>query len=237
MPASSKAKKQKSPELFPEQPLDLLEVEHAALRSGVSHVAGVDEAGRGPLAGPVVAATVNFPAHLLWKIPPTHAALNETKNMRPKKPDRNKDALQNLPDLRIGVAVLQADEIDRLNILRATHRAMAQALQTLDPLPELALVDGLPVPGLPCTNRNIVRGDARCLTIAAASIIAKVTRDRLMQALDQQYPVYGFARHKGYGTRLHLEALQNHGPCPAHRRSFAPVRNCETAAGALPGHE
>ncbi len=224
MPASSKAKKRKSPELFPEQPLDLLAVEHAALRSGVSRIAGVDEAGRGPLAGPVVAAAVLFPAELLLKLPPALAELNDSKQLSPRKREFLFSALRDLPQLRIGIAVLQADEIDRLNILRATHRAMALALADLNPPPDLALVDGLPVPNLPCPNRNIVKGDARCLTIAAASIIAKVTRDRLMRELDLQYPAYGFARHKGYGTRLHLEALQQHGPCPAHRRSFAPVR-------------
>jgi ribonuclease HII len=101
---------------------------------------------------------------------------------------------------------------------------MARALNALPSLPDLALIDGLPVPGLPCPAQNEIKGDARCLTIAAASILAKVTRDRIMTELDQAYPQYGFARHKGYGTRAHLEALDRHGPCPAHRRSFAPVR-------------
>jgi ribonuclease HII len=115
-------------------------------------------------------------------------------------------------------------EIDGLNILRATHLAMARALESLSHLPDFALVDGLPVPGLPCRSQAIVRGDSRSLSIAAASIIAKVSRDRMMLELDSQYPGYEFARHKGYGTQIHMEALLKLGPCPAHRRSFRPVQ-------------
>ncbi|MBR6022108.1 MAG: ribonuclease HII, partial [Kiritimatiellae bacterium] len=114
-------------------------------------------------------------------------------------------------------------EIDRLNILRATHLAMARALSQLSPLPDLALVDGLPVRGLPCPHRAIVSGDASSLLVAAASVLAKVTRDRLMVEADALYPGYGFAAHKGYGTRAHLDALARLGPSPIHRRSFAPV--------------
>ena len=126
--------------------------------------------------------------------------------------------------VEIGVSVVEAGEIDRLNILRATHVAMARALSALVPLPELALVDGLPVQGLPCPSENLVKGDSRSFSIAAASVIAKVTRDHLMLELDRSCPGYGFAKHKGYGTREHLDALDRLGPCPAHRRSFAPVR-------------
>jgi ribonuclease HII len=124
----------------------------------------------------------------------------------------------------IGVGVADVAEIDSLNILRATHLAMARALHALCPLPDFALVDGLPVPGLPCRSQAIVKGDGRSLSIAAASIIAKVSRDRMMRKLDSQYPGYDFARHKGYGTQVHMEALLRLGPCPAHRRSFRPVQ-------------
>jgi ribonuclease HII len=121
------------------------------------------------------------------------------------------------------VVAVEVDDIDRLNILRATHLAMAQALGALQPAADGALVDGLPVKGLPCPHQAIVDGDVLCVSIAAASIIAKVTRDRLMCRLDQQYPGYGFARHKGYGTPQHLSALRELGPSPCHRRSFRPV--------------
>lgn len=237
MPASSKAKKPKSPDRASSPPSGdndtrvakrlatrLLAVEHAALQSGVSRIAGVDEAGRGPLAGPVVAAAVLFPAHLLLTPPAELLELNDSKKLTAKKRDLLFDLLTQHPELLFSVAVVEAADIDRINILRATHLAMAQALSGLPELPDLALIDGLPVPNLPCPSQNEVKGDARCLTIAAASILAKVTRDRIMQALDREYPQYGFARHKGYGTRLHLEALAQYGPCPAHRQSFAPVR-------------
>lgn len=225
MPANSKAKKPKSPDLVPPGTADRLAVEHAALlRSGVSRIAGVDEAGRGPLAGPVVAAAVLFPAHLLHHPPAGLLDLNDSKKLTAAKRGQLFDLLNASPELLSAVAVIEPEEIDRLNILRATHLAMARALNALPSLPDLALIDGLPVPGLPCPAQNEIKGDARCLTIAAASILAKVTRDRIMTELDQAYPQYGFARHKGYGTRAHLEALDRHGPCPAHRRSFAPVR-------------
>jgi len=180
-------------------------------------VAGVDEAGRGPLAGPVVAAAVVLPE--AWK----PGELDDSKRLPPSV----REALY----LRIvqeavcwSVAVVEAEEIDRLNILRATHLAMARALDALPARPCGALVDGLAVPGLPCPHRPIVGGDACCVSIAAASILAKVSRDRLMVELDALHPGYGFARHKGYGTREHLLALQKLGVSPCHRRSFRPVR-------------
>ncbi len=187
-------------------------------------MAGVDEAGRGPLAGPVVAAAVVFPPPFLHDPPISLRGLNDSKQLSPAKREEFFAALQSLPGIEIGVSVLEPAEIDRLNILRATHAAMARALSALPALPELALVDGLPVPGLPCPSENLIQGDARSFSIAAASIVAKVTRDQLMRELDEQYPLYGFARHKGYGTREHLAAIDQYGPCPAHRLSFAPVR-------------
>ena len=121
----------------------------------------------------------------------------------------------------IGIGVVEAEEIDRINILRATHKAMAMAAGEVDP--QFALVDGLPVKGLPCESRSIVKGDALSISISAASIVAKVTRDRIMTELDDQYPEYGFAGHKGYGTRQHLDALKQFGATPFHRQSFRPV--------------
>lgn len=206
----------------------MLEHEQAAWGSGYARVAGVDEAGRGPLAGPVVAAAVYVQPEFLQREQQGQLQmLTDSKKITAKRRDLFFDLLTQLPAAEIGVACVDVAEIDEVNILQATHRAMARALEQMQPLPDLALIDGLPVAGLPCESRSIVKGDAQSLLIAAASVIAKVTRDRLMLELDAVYPEYGFARHKGYGTRDHLRALQQHGPCPAHRRSFAPVRDCE----------
>lgn len=199
--------------------------ERAAFNSGVFRIAGVDEAGRGPLAGPVVAAAVQFPVEIFREnSDPLLSGLNDSKCLTAKVRNRLWLEMRELADIQIGVGICSVDEIDELNILRATHLAMRRALLELETLPELALVDGLPVQGLPCPSRSMVKGDQRCFSIAAASIVAKETRDALMRELDIQYPAYGFARHKGYGTRHHLHALHQHGPCPVHRRSFAPVR-------------
>lgn len=199
--------------------------ELAAFDSGVFRIAGVDEAGRGPLAGPVVAAAVQFPPEIFRrKSDSLLSGLTDSKCLSAKIRNRLWLEMRELPGIQIGVGICSVIEIDELNILRATHLAMRRALLELESLPELALVDGLPVQGLPCAHRAIVKGDKRCFSIAAASIVAKETRDTLMRELDLQYPAYGFARHKGYGTRHHLQALNLHGPCPIHRRSFAPVR-------------
>lgn len=202
----------------------MLQHEQASWEEGFSRVAGVDEAGRGPLAGPVVAATVEFEVDFLVR--EQHGALaklNDSKKVTAKRRDFFFDWLTHSPHVRYAVAIVEPAEIDQINILQATHVAMARALHALDPLPDLALVDGRPVPGLPCPSQSIIRGDSASLSIAAASIIAKVTRDRIMCVLDKTYPLYGFARHKGYGTKAHLEALRRLGPSPGHRRSFAPV--------------
>jgi len=212
----------------------LLEHERAARLGGAFHVAGVDEAGRGPLAGPVVAAAVCFPADWSLKsIPAALRGLTDSKKLSAAKREHFHAVLLGMPGLSVGLAEADAPEIDRLNILGATHAVMARALAALEVLPDLALVDGLPVPGLPCPHRNLIGGDGRSLCIAAASVIAKVTRDRRMAELDEVYPDYGFALHKGYGTRAHLDALARCGPCPAHRRSFRPVREAE-ASRSLP---
>ncbi len=205
----------------------MLHYEHESWRNGHQAVAGVDEAGCGPLAGPVVAAAVVIEAEYLRREEQgALRELNDSKKITAKRRDLFFEQLTACAHVRFAVALVDVDEIDTVNILQATHRAMAQALAQLEPAPDLALVDGRPVRGLPCPSRAIVRGDGASLSIAAASVLAKVTRDRLMLALDRRYPQYGFAQHKGYGTRAHLDALRAHGPAPCHRKSFAPVRAC-----------
>ena len=210
----------------------LLAAEHAALESGVFRIAGVDEAGRGPLAGPVVAAAVMFPTDRLRGEPEDLiAGINDSKILSAKRRAGLLLEIRSFPGVLIGVGICDSGEIDRLNILRATHLAMKRALLDLAELPELALVDGLPVQGLPVAHRSMIKGDRRCFSIAAASIVAKETRDGIMQQMEKCYPGYGFATHKGYGTRQHLQALESLGPCPIHRWSFAPV----TRLGDPPG--
>ncbi len=189
--------------------------EHALWNSGIKRVAGVDEAGRGPLAGPVVASAAIF------RKPVVIPGLNDSKKLTASKRERIYKALSSHPDVEWSVAVVEPDEIDRVNILRATHLAMARALVQMNA--DHALVDGLPVRGLPVPHTAIVKGDGISFSIAAASIIAKVTRDRIMLELHARYPEYGFNQHKGYPTASHLAMLQTHGPSPIHRRSFAPV--------------
>lgn len=178
-------------------------------------LAGVDEAGRGPLAGPVVAAAVILPDG--FDITGVADSKKLTELMR-------EAAFERLMESAIvGIGIIHAEEIDRLNILRATHRAMRLAIEALAAYPERVQVDGLPVAGLHENCEAIVKGDALCPSISAASIVAKVTRDRMMLEYHREYPHYGFERHKGYPTKEHLDALARHGPCPLHRRSFGPV--------------
>lgn len=205
-----------------------LRFEQQLLAAGCTSIAGVDEAGRGPLAGPVVAAAVVFPiAWIRSGLPEPLRGLNDSKQLRPARRAAFFEFLRGHPDVRSGIAAIEAAEIDVLNILRATHRAMALALAALDPAPDHALIDGLPVPSLPLRHTALVKGDARSLSIAAASVLAKVTRDRKMMDFDRAYPGYGFAQHKGYGTVEHLAALDRLGPCPIHRRSFAPLNRAQ----------
>src|SRR3989441_8712641 len=204
---------------------DRLEFERALLQRGVKRIAGVDEAGRGPLAGPVVAAAVSFPAEWISRgLPAELAGLNDSKQLTAVQREGFFERLTAGGDLQFAIARIAAETIDAINILQATHRAMNQALAQLRPPPERVLVDGLRVTSLCFPQIALVKGDARSLTIAAASILAKVARDRLMLEYDRQFPAYGFARHKGYGTTRHLAALAEHGPCPIHRRSFAPLK-------------
>ena len=196
--------------------------EREVLAAGHSWPAGVDEAGRGCLAGPVVAAAVLLPPDV---------DLPEVRDSKALTPEAREAAACRIRDLAVawGLGIVEVEQIDRLNILRATHLAMREALEELGDRIDCALVDGLPVPGLPVPARFIVRGDQVCLSIAAASIIAKVERDRIMVELDRRYPGYGLARNKGYGTREHREALARLGPAPVHRRSFAPVARAAQA--------
>lgn len=200
------------------KPIDWLLEERAARTVGYGCVAGIDEAGRGALAGPVVAACVVLPFD---KFPP---GLNDSKQLKPEQ----REALY-APIVAmargIGVGIVDAATIDRINILRATHLAMRLALENLPYglRPDLALIDGLPVVPFPLTQWALIKGDGRCASIAAASIIAKVTRDRLMTEQARTFPAYGFDSHKGYGAPIHLRALQEHGLCSLHRQTFRPV--------------
>ena len=204
----------------------MLQFERQAWEQGYRRPAGVDEAGRGPLAGPVVAAALVFERTFLEAEQYGRLqGITDSKQLTVAQRERFFALLTACPHVAIGVGLADVEEIDALNILRATHLAMRRALAALAPPPDFVLVDGLPVPDLPLPSLALIRGDSRSLSIAAASIIAKVTRDRRMCELDREYPDYGFARHKGYGTKVHTEALLRHGPTPLHRRSFRPVED------------
>jgi ribonuclease HII len=191
-------------------------------------VAGVDEAGRGPLAGPVLVAAVILPPE--WGeagVPPEFLKLNDSKKLTADARSRFFDLITGHPDLRFAIVPVEPDVIDRINILAATHQGMNEALEGLTPRPLHALIDGNPVPSLRWPQTAIVKGDSLSYSIAAASVLAKVTRDRRMMEADLSYPGYGFAQHKGYPTAEHLAAIARLGPCPIHRRSFAPLRQPE----------
>lgn len=190
-----------------------LEYERHLWAQGFQCIAGVDEAGRGPLAGPVVAAAVIFPKEL------TIQGVDDSKKLSANKREELLTSISQSA-LCMGVGVVDHEIIDQVNILQATHIAMTQALKNLSITPDYVLVDGNSFNHEILSIQNIIGGDAKSFTIASASIIAKVTRDRLMCELDAQYPQYGFARHKGYGTQQHLEAIRMHGLCAIHRKSF-----------------
>ena len=200
---------------------ELLLLEQEKLRAGFRFVVGIDEVGRGPLAGPVVAAAVGFPAGAA--IP----RVNDSKKLTEEQREKLDAAIRSVAGVKIAIAEISVEEIDQLNILRATHKAMKAAAEQI-PEADCLLVDGLPVPGLPVESFNVIKGDAKSASIAAASIIAKVYRDRLMTEMDKLYPGYGLAENKGYGTAAHLKALKDFGVTPIHRRSFAPVRDVIT---------
>jgi len=190
--------------------------EAQAWRAGVGRIAGVDEAGRGPLAGPVVAAAVIIAPDRRIK------GLADSKILTPERRDELFRVIGEHA-VAVGVGIVDHETIDRINILQSTRLAMAEALARLCVAPDLVITDFVALSNLPCPQRNLVDGDARCATVAAASIVAKVTRDRLMMDADARFPEYGFARHKGYATAEHLAALDRWGACPIHRRTFAGV--------------
>lgn len=196
----------------------MLRYEREALSRGALRVCGIDEVGRGPLAGPLVAVAVVLPPNF------HHFTLTDSKKLTPRRREALHDELTTLPGLQWSAAQIEPEEIDQINILQATWKAMVTARSNLDPAPDWTLVDGLHVPPLGNRQISLIKGDSLSLSIAAASVIAKVIRDRQMLAMDTLYPGYGFAKHKGYGTALHQEALNRLGPCPIHRRSFGPVR-------------
>jgi ribonuclease HII len=201
------------------------EFEQMVWRQGITRVAGVDEAGRGPLAGPVVAAAAILPAR--WAesgLPAGLTGLNDSKQLTETQRERFFKFITGCDEIEFGINAVDARLIDELNILQATHRAMNGALEELVPLPPHALVDGRPVKTLRVPQTAIVKGDARSYSIAAASVLAKVTRDRLMREFHLQFPEYGFGEHKGYGTAKHLAAIAKFGACPIHRKSFAPLK-------------
>ncbi|MDD5200052.1 MAG: ribonuclease HII [Terrimicrobiaceae bacterium] len=192
---------------------------------GIAPVAGVDEAGRGPLAGPVVIAAVILPVG--FECP----SLDDSKKLRPDIREAIHARLTGDPLICWAISIREAPAIDRINILRATHEGMREAVVSLAIRANHALIDGLPVRPFPIPHTALVGGDGLSASIAAASVIAKVTRDRIMEAHAHEWPEYGFERHKGYATPGHLASLRRHGPCPIHRRSFAPVAQLSLPLG------
>jgi ribonuclease HII len=201
------------------------EFEQEARRCGYRRIAGIDEAGRGPLAGPVVAAAVILPVHARL------AGVDDSKQLSEAERERLYPAILDQA-VGVGIGLADAGEIDSLNILEATRLAMRRAIDNLTPAPDYLLIDAVTLPAVRIPLRPIVKGDALSLSIAAASIIAKVTRDHLMSAYHATFPQYNFLSHKGYGTAEHLQMLAQFGPCSIHRRTFAPVREAILSAPA-----
>jgi len=194
-------------------------------QQGLSFVAGVDEAGCGPLAGPVAAAAVVFPrAWLETGLFSKLRGLNDSKQLTEEQREKYFSIITSHPEVRHAIATVDVQMIDQINIRQAAWRAMNLALDQLQPRPEHVLVDGLKIKWLPYPQTALVDGDCKSYSIAAASVLAKVTRDRIMREMDRQYPGYGFAEHKGYSTPRHYAAIEKLGPCAIHRRSFAPFK-------------
>ena len=187
--------------------------EYEEMYDTFSYICGIDEAGRGPLAGPVVAGAVILPKgkRILY--------VNDSKKLSEKKRDELFDVIKE-EALSYGIGIVSPERIDEINILQATYEAMHEAVNKLSVKPDILLNDAVTIPGIDVKQIPIIKGDAKSLSIASASILAKVTRDRLMTEYDSLYPEYGFARHKGYGTKVHIEAIKEYGPCPIHRRTF-----------------
>ena len=186
---------------------------------GYQAIAGVDEVGRGPLAGPVVAAACILPPDFLLP------HINDSKKLTPIDREMLYDQIVGNPEVVFGIGIVSKERIDEINILRATFEAMQEAVRKLSKRPDYLLVDGNQLPTFPCLAEALVKGDSLSCSIAAASILAKVIRDRMMDEEAKRWPQYGFEKHKGYGTPQHLEALRLHGPCPIHRTSFEPIKS------------
>ncbi len=193
--------------------MNWLEFEQRAMDNGYKAVCGVDEAGRGPLAGPVCAAAVILPENTVIE------GVNDSKKLTEKKRELLFDVIK-ASALSYSIAYASVAEIEELNILNATMLAMKRAVESLEIKPDFAMIDGNRVPQLSIDSEPIVKGDAKSMSIACASILAKVSRDRLLYDYAKQYPQYGFDKHKGYGTKLHIEMIKEYGPCPYHRMSF-----------------
>ncbi|HXF11052.1 MAG TPA: ribonuclease HII [Desulfuromonadaceae bacterium] len=194
-------------------------------KQGLSHVAGVDEAGCGPLAGPVMAAAVMFPKSWLEAgLPSKFRGLNDSKQLDEEQREKFFERITTDPEIRFAIVTVDVETIDRINIRQAAWHGMNLALDQLLPKPEHVLVDGIRIKWLPYRQTPLTQGDARSYSIAAASVLAKVTRDRAMRELDKQFPGYGFAEHKGYSTPAHFAAIEKLGACAIHRKSFSPMK-------------
>jgi len=204
-------------ELFSAEPLDTLKFERSAYSDGFRFVAGIDEAGRGPLAGPVIAAAVILPVGL------SIIGVDDSKKLTAGKREKLFEIIM-AQAMSVGIGIVYPDEIDQINILQGTRRAMLAAVQQLSPQPDCLLIDGISTIDSAVSQKTIIKGDSLSLSIAAASIIAKVTRDRYMIEMDATYPGYGFAGHKGYGSAAHMEAIRRLGPSPIHRLTFGGVK-------------
>lgn len=210
--------------------------EENAYSEGRRLIAGVDEAGRGPLAGPVVAAACILPRAFQIE------GIDDSKKLSPSKRAELYQQLTHHPDVIFGIGIVESPQIDEMNILRATLHAMALAVRDLSQEPDYLLIDGNHLPPTQIVSKAVIKGDSRSVSIGAASIIAKHKRDLLMREYHEKFPEYGFLQHKGYGTKMHLDALKAHGPCPIHRVSFEPVKSLTIQEnwgknGSLPGVE
>ena len=194
--------------------IELKKIEEDIYLSGTQSICGIDEAGRGPLAGPVVVAAVVMPRNSMIE------GVNDSKKVSEKKREELYEKITK-EAITYGVGIIDQKEIDKINILNATKEGLTMAVKELNPKPDIIIVDALTkIDTLGIPYRSIIKGDAKCYAIAAASIIAKVTRDRIMRQWDEVYPQYGFIKHKGYGTSAHIAALKEYGPCPLHRKTF-----------------
>ena len=194
--------------------IELKKIDKEFFDKGVKYIAGIDEAGRGPLAGPVVVASVILPQDSMIE------GINDSKKVSEAKREKLYDLIIN-EAISYGIGIIYQDEIDEINILQATKKGLTEAIKQMEIKPNIIMVDalsGIDTLGIP--YKSIIKGDAKCYSIAAASIIAKVTRDRIMRKWDEVFPAYGFAKHKGYGTAAHIQVIKEKGPCKIHRRSF-----------------